>query len=125
MVEGNMAYALIVEDDGAIANVLASMMDLLQWKTKIAANPRVAIAQINKELPSLILLDLYMPIASGLEVCHFVRRDPRMQNIPIVMISADGAEHTRKTALEAGVNEYMVKPVMFDDLETAVMRVAG
>jgi DNA-binding response OmpR family regulator len=118
-----MAYALIVEDDGAIVNVLASMMDLLQWKTKIAANPRVAIAQINKELPSLILLDLYMPIASGLEVCDFVRRDPRMQNIPIVMISADGAEHTRTTALEAGVNEYLVKPIMFDDLEAAIMRV--
>jgi DNA-binding response OmpR family regulator len=118
-----MPYALIVEDDGAIANVLASMMDLLHWKTKIAANPRAAIALLNQEAPALILLDLYMPIASGLEVCHFARRDPRMQHIPIVMISADGSDHARAAASEAGVTEYMVKPVAFDDLEAMIGRV--
>jgi DNA-binding response OmpR family regulator len=118
-----MSYALIVEDDGAIANVLASMLGLLNWKTKIAGNPRQAIAMLNQDIPSLILLDLYMPIASGLEVCHFTRRDPRMQHIPIVMISADGTEQARTAASEAGVNEYMVKPVTFDDLEAVIRRV--
>jgi CheY-like chemotaxis protein len=120
-----MAYALIVEDDGPIADVLANMMGLLNWKTKITNNPRAAIAQINQQLPAVILLDLYMPIASGLEVCHFVRRDPRMQDIPIVMISADGSEHSREVAFEAGVNEYMVKPVSFEDLEAMVQRVVA
>lgn len=118
-----MPTALIVEDDHEISNVLRSMLDLMGWEAKIASNARVAIELLTKMVPDLLMVDLYMPIASGIEVCQAVRRDPRTRQVPILMISADGMSQSMDAARMAGVTEYLVKPISFEELQAAVGRV--
>jgi CheY-like chemotaxis protein len=118
-----MPTALIVEDDVEIAQVLGSMLELMDWKSRHASNARVAIEHLSKDVPDLVLLDLYMPIASGVEVCQAMRRDPRTRQVPAIMISADGMTQSQDAARMAGVTEYLVKPISFDELQAAIKRV--
>lgn len=119
-----MPIALIVEDDAEIASVLASMLGLMDWEAKVASNARVAIDLMSKMVPDLLMVDLYMPIASGIEVCQAARRDPRTRRVPILMISADGMAQSMDAARMAGVTEYLVKPISFEELQAAIERVA-
>jgi len=67
-------------------------------------------------LPSLILLDLKLPRKSGLEVLEWVRSQPVLKRIPIVVLTSSKQSSDLERAYDLGVNSYLVKPVAFDDL---------
>jgi CheY-like chemotaxis protein len=82
-----------------------------------------AIAIISEKKPDAVILDLMMPDLSGLEVLRFVRRDPRLTDIPVVIVSAKSLPSDIKLGLEAGAAVYLTKPVAFMDLKEAVQGV--
>ena len=74
--------------------------------------------------PKVILLDLKLPLVNGLEVLRQIKRDPRTQPIPVVMLTASREERDIVASYQLGVNSYIIKPVDFDQFNEA-MRTLG
>ncbi|MBN1310575.1 MAG: response regulator [Anaerolineae bacterium] len=113
-----MSYVLIVDDDTTMAETLADMVGLFDWKTEIAHGPRAAMVAIQRNPPALILLDLNMPGVDGMEVCRFIKRDPIAEKTMVVFVTAEDDPSIKKKAHEAGASDYLVKPVDVDRLES-------
>ncbi len=114
---------LIVEDDRQMAQSLAAQVGVLGHTVVIAYGPRMAIQQLNQVIPDVIFMDLNMPGLNGLEVLRFLRRDPTTATVPVVIVSASDNQETITAALEAGANDYIVKPPTIDAIEQALARV--
>ena len=110
-------YALVVDDARFAATTIAKTLDLLGYETRVAYGPRPALESIAHRLPDVILLDINMPGIDGVEVCRFLRRDPRTAKIPIIAISAEAQEETVAQARKAGANAFLPKPIDTDALE--------
>lgn len=112
-----MTYILIVDDDATMAQTLADMVELFDWKTTIVHGPRQAMHVIQSNPPALILLDLNMPGVDGMEVCRFIKRDPIAEKTTVVFVTAEDDPSIQQKAREAGAADYLVKPVDVDRLE--------
>lgn len=72
------------------------------------------------ELPALITMDVNMPLVNGIEATEQIKRNHVTQGIPVVALSTSDRAADRKACLEAGANDYVVKPVVFDELRLAL-----
>jgi CheY-like chemotaxis protein len=115
-------YALVVDDARIAAGTIAKSLNLLGYETKIAYGPRPALESIAHRLPDVILLDINMPGIDGVEVCRYLRRDPRTAKIPIIAISNDTQEETITEVRKAGANAFLPKPLDIDILEKTLKR---
>ena len=75
-----------------------------------------AVEQLQDRIPDLMLLDIEMPRMDGYEVATHVRNDPRLKDIPIIMITSRTGDKHRKRAMDIGVNRYLGKPYQEADL---------
>ncbi len=119
---------LIVEDEPAISAMLAYALQRDGHAPVIAAHPVAAQALIAERVPDLILLDWMLPGSSGLELARRWRREDATRDVPIIMLTARGEEDDRVRGLEAGVDDYVVKPFSTRELLArvrAVLRRAG
>jgi len=114
---------VIVEDEPDTAEMFAEMMRLSGHQVLKSYGGTSAIALISHEVPDVVVLDVMMPDLSGLDVLRFIRRDPRLGDIPVIVVSAKGLPIDIKEGLDAGANIYLTKPVAFQDLNAAVRRV--
>ena len=111
---------VIVEDEPDTAEMFAEMMRLSGYDVLKSYGGTPAIALISQEKPDAVVLDVMMPDLSGLEVLRFIRRDPRLAHIPVIVVSAKSLPTDIKEGLEAGASVYLTKPVAFQDLNNAV-----
>lgn len=111
---------VIVEDEPDTAEMFAEMMRLSGHHVLKSYGGTPAIALISHEIPDVVVLDVMMPDLSGLEVLRFIRRDPRLESIPVIVVSAKSLPSDIKDGLDAGANAYLTKPVAFQDLNAAV-----
>jgi len=102
-----MTRILIVDDDLALADVLAFTMRRAGFDISLAHNGRDALECFTSERPDLLVLDWVLPYMDGLEVCRRVRVD---SNVPILMLTVRQADDDVVAALEAGADEYITKP---------------
>ncbi|HEY2979649.1 MAG TPA: response regulator, partial [Anaerolineales bacterium] len=79
-----------------------------------------AIPMISREKPDVIILDIMMPDISGLEVLRYMRGEPDLIDIPVIVVSAKSLPSDIKNGLEAGASMYLTKPVSFRELKNAV-----
>ncbi len=114
---------VIVEDEPDTAEMFAEMMRLSGHHVLKSYGGTPAIALISHELPDVVVLDVMMPDLSGLEVLRFIRRDPRLEQIPVIVVSAKSLPSDIKDGLDAGADVYLTKPVAFQDLNAAVRKV--
>ena len=110
-------YALVVDDTRIAATTIARALSLLGYQTKVAYSPRAAIESIFKRMPDVILLDINMPGIDGVEVCRYLRRDPRTRQVPIIAMSSEAQEEIVTQVREAGANAFLAKPMDIDALE--------
>lgn len=103
-------HILVVEDEPAIRDMLAFALRKGDFTALLAGDAREAQAHIADRIPDLILLDWMLPGSSGLELARRWRRDAMTRDIPIIMLTARGEENDRVSGLEAGVDDYVVKP---------------
>jgi CheY-like chemotaxis protein len=115
-------YALVVDDIQVAATTIAKALDLLGYETRVAYGSRPAIESLAQRLPDVILLDINLPGLDGIEVCRYLRRDPRTAEIPIIAISAEANEETAAQARKAGANAFLPKPIDIDALEKTLKR---
>jgi two-component system phosphate regulon response regulator PhoB len=116
---------LIVDDEPAIRDMVAYALRKGDFDPAHAGDAREAQAAIAERVPDLILLDWMLPGTSGLELARRWRREALTREIPIIMLTARGEENDRVGGLEAGVDDYVVKPFSARELLArirAVMR---
>jgi phosphate regulon transcriptional regulator PhoB len=102
---------LIVEDEPDIRDLLVFHLEREGYQvTKCRSGEEAVRLSQASPPPDLVLLDVMLPEMDGLEVCRRLRRDPRTQAIPIVMLTARGDEVDRVLGLELGADDYVVKP---------------
>ena len=116
-------YALVVDDTHIAATTIAQALNLLGYQVQVAYSPRAAIESLFKRMPDVILLDINMPGIDGVEVCRYLRRDPRTEQVPIVAMSSEAQEETVDRVYEAGANTFLAKPIDIDILERALNRI--
>ena len=119
------ANILLVEDEPAIQELIAANLARAGHHVVRAADAETAQRIVRDALPDLVLLDWMLPGASGIEFARRLRADERTRSIPIIMLTARGEENDRVGGLEAGVDDYVVKPFSARELLArirAVMR---
>jgi len=101
---------LIVEDEASIRDMVAFALRKADMEAAHAADARAAQLAIAQQVPDLILLDWMLPGMSGLELARRLRKEELSREVPIIMLTARGEEMDRVNGLEAGVDDYVVKP---------------
>jgi two-component system response regulator MprA len=101
------ARVLIVEDDEDIAQVLQRSLRLEGYETRIAADGEAALGAANDFVPDLVVLDLGLPKLDGMDVARRLRA---ADDVPILMLTARDALESRVEGLDAGADDYLVKP---------------
>ena len=114
---------VIVEDEPDAAEMFAEMMRVSGFKVFQTYSSTPAVSLIAREQPDLVLLDVMMPGISGLEVVRFMRREPLLAHIPVIIVSARTMPEDVEEGLEAGATLYLTKPVSFRDLELAIQQI--
>ncbi len=116
---------IVIEDEQEAAEMFAEMMRVSGFRVLKATSSAPGMQLIASEVPDAVVLDIMMPDISGLEVLRFMRSDPRLANIPVIVVSAKSMPADIKTGLEAGAAVYLTKPVGYLDLKDAVEKVLG
>jgi DNA-binding response OmpR family regulator len=114
---------MIIEDEPDAAEMFAEMMRVSGFRVLKMFSSAPAIPMITQEKPDLIILDIMMPDISGIEVLRYMRREPDLLSIPVIVVSAKSMPSDIKTGLEAGASIYLTKPVGFLELKQAVEQV--
>jgi DNA-binding response OmpR family regulator len=120
-----VATVLIVDDDPRTAELLAMMFELEGYSTSAANDVTMAIESIQREKPDALVVDVMMPGASGLALCRYVRNNPDLADLPIVVVSAKSQPKDMQAGLEAGADAYLTKPVSQAELLDVVARSLG
>ncbi len=117
---GNGERILIVDDDRTNVEVLRSHLSQYNYDVLIASDGFEALEQISQKVPDLLLLDLMMPKMSGFRLCHILREDRQLRNLPIVMLTARSDLNNKVYGLNIGANDYVVKPFHQNELLTRI-----
>ena len=102
-----MTRILIVEDEASFSEALAFLLSKEGFETAVAETGREALDMFNAQGADLILLDLMIPVVSGVEVCRSIRTHSQ---VPIIMLTAKDAEIDKVVGLEIGADDYVTKP---------------
>ncbi len=113
---------MIIEDEPDAAELFAEMMRLNGYRVLKTYSSTPAMTLIAQEKPDLIILDIMMPDISGIEVLHYMRSDPELASIPVVVVSAKATPADIRAGMDAGASVYLTKPVGYMDLKNAVDR---
>ena len=108
---------LIVEDEQDLVDTLTYNLQRSGYQTCAALTGAEALRYLERDpVPDLILLDLMLPDMAGMEICANIRKDPRLRDLPILILTARGGESDRIDGLEAGADDYIVKPFSIREL---------
>ena len=114
---------LIIEDDDQIAFLLTFMLEREGYTVVGATDGQIAHNIINEiEPPKLILLDVMLPFIDGFELIKLIRSKSGWSSIPVIMLSAKSQENDIVQALDAGANDYVVKPFQPMELLARIKR---
>lgn len=115
---------LVVEDDDHISQILKFMLERQGWRTLLAADGLAArkLLEEGTERPRMILLDVMLPYVDGFELVRDIRAKAGWEDIPIVMLTAKNMERDIVRALDAGANDYIVKPFQPNELLARIRR---
>lgn len=106
-----MRRILLVEDNELNRDMLSRRLVRRGYEVEIAVDGREGLSMASASSPDLILLDLSLPEMDGWEVLRRLKQDPKMKSIPVVALTAHALVTDRNRALEAGFDDYDIKPV--------------
>lgn len=111
-----MTRVLIVEDEPAIAELIAVNVRHAGFDPDVVSDGIAAQASMDRALPDLVLLDWMLPGASGATLARRWRMNPRTRSLPIIMLTAKGDEADKVAGLDAGADDYVTKPFSPNEL---------
>lgn len=106
----NQIKVLVVEDEAAIRDMIRFALEKAGMVVQTAANAHESLIRISEDRPDIILMDWMMPSVSGLELTRRLRKDSFTEDIPIIMLTARVSEDDKVAGLEAGTDDYVIKP---------------
>jgi CheY-like chemotaxis protein len=116
----NAPTILVVDDFDDTRWLLRTWLERRGFRVIEAENGNEAVNEAHSQSPDLIIMDLEMPELDGLSATRQIREDAKLAGVPIVAVSAYGAEQFRGLALQAGCNEYVSTPFEPDELERLI-----
>lgn len=119
-----MTTALVIDDNREAADSVVQMLELLEVEAQAAYGPRAAMLLLKDFTPDIIYMDINMPGVDGFEVTSYLRRFPRMQDVPIVFVTSDDQPETAGKVRKTGALLIIIKPATVDALELS-LRKAG
>ena len=122
----SMGTALVIDDSRAIRMILGRTLNRFGYEVCSAANGREALDMIGEQelALSVILVDWNMPEMNGLDFVKTIRADPRYREVPLMMVTTETEIEQMYRALEAGANEYVMKPFT-DEVIADKLRLLG
>ena len=112
-----MPNILVVEDSPTMRQFISFAMKRIPNARVIEATDGVdALKKLSSDKIDLILADINMPVMDGLKLVSLVRGNPVFKDIPIIMVTTEGAEEDRKRAIAIGANAYLPKPIQTQEL---------
>ena len=103
-------YILVIEDDPDIVELLRYNLERESYRVTSAATGAEGWAQLEREPPDLLILDLMLPEISGFDLCRRLRRDSEYQSLPVIMLTARSEEADVIAGIELGADDYITKP---------------
>jgi two-component system response regulator MprA len=107
---------LVVDDDERVAASLRRSLEYAGYRVSVARDGPAAIAAVHRDRPALVVLDVLLPGIDGYGVCRALRADPATADPMVLMLTARDATADRVTGLDAGADDYLVKPFDHDEL---------
>ncbi len=115
---------ILVVDDSGTARMMQQMM-LRAYEVVLAKDGLDALTQATREHPDLILMDYMMPNMNGIEACEKLRGEADTRDIPIIMVTTKGEQHTVEEAFKRGCSDFVTKPVSAIELLAKVRNYLG
>jgi CheY-like chemotaxis protein len=116
---------VVVDDEPETTEMIAEMVRLSGCQAIPTFGGTLAMNLIAREKPDVVVLDVMMPDISGYDVLRFIRKDPRLKHIPVILVSARSRPEDIQEGLNAGAEVYLTKPVAFAELQQAVRKVTA
>lgn len=117
-----MEEGLIIDDNRQTADALHQMLELLDLTARVAYGSSPAMKALGNMVPRFVCLDINMPGVDGTEVLAFIRRDPRLRKVPVIVVTSDDQPETRQHVMKAGAQAMLIKPATIDALEGALKK---
>jgi two-component system, chemotaxis family, response regulator PixH len=117
-----MGTALVIDDSLTEIQILCAYLQQIGIKVSTASSGEEALEKIDREQPSIIVLDVVLPGRSGFEICRELKTEIKTSKIPIIMCSTKGTDIDKFWGLKQGADAYLTKPV---DREELVRTVRG
>ena len=111
-----MARILIAEDEPDIRELVAFTLRFAGHEVTTTMNGEEAFHKAQEMIPDLIMMDVRMPRMTGYDACRAMKQIPSLKDIPVVFLSAKGQDAEIQSGLEAGAEEYLLKPFAPDQL---------
>lgn len=117
-----MQKALIIDDNRAMADSMKQMLSLRSIDAQVAYGSRAGIAALKDLTPKIVFLDINMPGVSGFEVMAYLQREPRLESVPVIIVTSDDQDETATKVAEAGAKGMVIKPVTVEAIESALQK---
>ena len=118
-----MTEALIIDDNRSTADALRQILTVLGFKSRMAYGSSAAMSILGSGFtPNFVFLDLNMPGVAGTEILAFLRREPRLIRVPVVVVTSDDQPDTRTKVLKLGATAIIIKPATIESLETVLKK---
>ncbi len=118
-----MNDAIIIDDNRSTADALHQMLTVLDIPSRVAYGASAAMALLGGFTPGLILLDINMPGVDGLEILAYLRREPRLIPVPVIVITSDDQPETRTRVMKGGASAMIIKPATLESLEENLKKI--
>ena len=119
-----MKKVLVVEDVDMNRELMVQLLED-RYEVIEAANGQDGVEAAERERPELILMDLSLPVMNGWEATRRLKADPELKSIPVIALTAHAMKGDRETALAAGCDDYLVKPIDEDELMEKITKYLG
>ena len=106
-----MTKILLVEDNEMNRDMLSRRLERRGYEVVVAVDGPEGVLKAQSERPDLILMDMSLPVIDGWEATRLIRKNPELATVPIIALTAHAMDGDRERAVEAGCNDYDVKPI--------------
>ncbi len=117
-----MQDGLIIDDNRHTAEALKQMLDVLEVPARVAYGSSPAMSLLSIFVPRFVCLDINMPGVDGTEILAYLRREPRLLKVPVIIITSDDQPETRQRVMNGGAQAVLIKPATLDALEEALKK---
>lgn len=118
-----MAKVVIAEDEPDIRDLISFTLQFAGYEVFAGNNGEEGYELTKREKPDVVMLDVRMPKMTGYEACRRIKADPELKDIPVIFLSAKGQDAEIQSGLEAGADEYLLKPFAPDQLTERIREI--